>query len=70
MNSTKKIMQEGIFILKLLNEVSKSLLGQKYILERTLIGLLSDGHILLERFPGLAKNTCRKESIVCNTRRL
>ncbi|MDR3253610.1 MAG: AAA family ATPase [Endomicrobium sp.] len=51
----KKIMQESIFASKLLNEISNVLVGQKYVLERMLIGLLSDGHILLEGLPGLAK---------------
>jgi MoxR-like ATPase len=53
-------MQDGIFVSKLLNEVSKILVGQTYILERMLIGLLSDGHILLEGFPGLAKTLAVK----------
>ncbi|GHT06414.1 ATPase AAA [Endomicrobiia bacterium] len=56
----KKIMQDSIFVSKLLNEVSKVLVGQKYVLERMLIGLLSDGHILLEGFPGLAKTLAVK----------
>ncbi len=36
-------------------EVSKVLVGQRYMLERLVIGLLSDGHILIEGVPGLAK---------------
>ncbi|MDR0800266.1 MAG: MoxR family ATPase [Endomicrobium sp.] len=56
----KKIMQDSIFVSKLLNEVSKVLVGQKCVLERMLIGLLSDGHILLEGFPGLAKTLAVK----------
>lgn len=51
----KKIAQEGIFVSKLLNEISNVLVGQKYVLERMLIGLFSGGHILLEGLPGLAK---------------
>jgi MoxR-like ATPase len=36
-------------------EMSKVIVGQKYMVERLLIGLLADGHILLEGVPGLAK---------------
>jgi MoxR-like ATPase len=56
----KQIMQESVFILKLLNEISNVLVGQKYVLERMIIGLLSDGHILLEGLPGLAKTLAVK----------
>ncbi|MDR1434187.1 MAG: AAA family ATPase [Endomicrobium sp.] len=56
----KQIMQESVFVSKLLNEVSIVLVGQKYVLERMIIGLLSDGHILLEGLPGLAKTLAVK----------
>jgi MoxR-like ATPase len=56
----EKITKESIFISKLLNEISTVLVGQKYVLERMLIGLLSDGHILLEGLPGLAKTLAVK----------
>jgi MoxR-like ATPase len=55
-----KIRQESIFVSKLLNEISNVLVGQRYILERMIIGLLSDGHILLEGLPGLAKTLAVK----------
>jgi MoxR-like ATPase len=51
----EKIEQQSAF-LKLLNmEVSKAIIGQNYMIERLLLGLLSGGHILLEGVPGLAK---------------
>jgi MoxR-like ATPase len=53
-------MQDVVFVSKLLNEVSKVLVGQRYVLERMLIGLLSGGHILIESFPGLAKTLAVK----------
>jgi MoxR-like ATPase len=53
-------MQESVFVSKLLNEISTVLVGQKYVLERMIIGLLSDGHILLEGLPGLAKTLAVK----------
>ena len=39
----------------LLNEIRKVIVGQDYMVERILIGLLADGHILIEGVPGLAK---------------
>jgi MoxR-like ATPase len=56
----EKIMKESVFISKLLAEISTVLVGQKYVLERMIIGLLSDGHILLEGLPGLAKTLAVK----------
>jgi len=49
------IQKESAFVDKLLDEVSKVIVGQKYMVERLLIGLLANGHILLEGVPGLAK---------------
>ena len=51
----EKISQAGRFIDNLRNEVSKVIIGQSYMLDRLLIGLLSNGHVLLEGVPGLAK---------------
>ncbi|MBN1466023.1 MoxR family ATPase [candidate division KSB1 bacterium] len=55
-----KIEKESEFIDKISTEVSKVIVGQKYMLERLLIGLLSDGHVLLEGVPGLAKTMAVK----------
>lgn len=51
----KKIQKESAFVEKLTKEISKVVVGQKYMVERLLIGLLSNGHVLLEGVPGLAK---------------
>src|SRR6266478_3868246 len=51
----EKIQQESAFIDLLNIELGKVIIGQKYMLDRLLIGLLSNGHILLEGVPGLAK---------------
>ena len=51
----ERISYSGQFIDKLRNEVSKVIVGQSYMLDRLLIGLLSNGHVLLEGVPGLAK---------------
>lgn len=51
----EKIIKESEFVEKIINEVSKVIVGQSYMVERLLIGLLANGHILLEGVPGLAK---------------
>jgi MoxR-like ATPase len=51
----EKIAAESAFIDLLLLEINKVIVGQKHMIERLLIGLLGDGHILLEGVPGLAK---------------
>ncbi len=50
-----RIQKEGLEIKKIVDEISNVIVGQKYVIERMLIGLLADGHILLEGLPGLAK---------------
>ncbi len=49
------VAKESSFVDKLLNEVGKVIVGQTYMVERILIGLLTGGHVLLEGVPGLAK---------------
>ena len=49
------IQRESAFVDLLRMEMDKVIVGQKYMVERLLIGLLADGHILLEGVPGLAK---------------
>ena len=51
----EKIQYHGIFIDRLRDEVGRVIVGQQYMLDRLLIGLLSNGHVLLEGVPGLAK---------------
>ena len=51
----EKINKESAFIDILMMEMNKVIVGQKHMTERLLIGLLSNGHILLEGVPGLAK---------------
>ena len=51
----EKIQQESAFVDLLTMEINKVIVGQKYMIERLLIGLLGSGHILLEGVPGLAK---------------
>ena len=49
------IQKESKFLNRLLEEIRKVIVGQDALVEKTLIGLLADGHILLEGVPGLAK---------------
>ncbi|MCG3203367.1 MAG: hypothetical protein KCHDKBKB_00023 [Elusimicrobia bacterium] len=51
----EKVRKESIFIEELFQEIGKVVVGQRAIMERLLVGLLGDGHILLEGVPGLAK---------------
>jgi len=51
----EKINLESAFVDAINNEINKSIIGQKQMIERLIIGLLSNGHILLEGVPGLAK---------------
>jgi MoxR-like ATPase len=51
----KKIELESAFIERINQEIRKVIVGQKHLIEGLLIGLLSDGHVLLEGVPGLAK---------------
>jgi MoxR-like ATPase len=56
----EKIKTESAFIDLLMNEISKVIVGQKSMVERLVIGLLGNGHILLEGVPGLAKTLAIK----------
>ncbi|KAB2835888.1 MAG: MoxR family ATPase [Candidatus Brocadia sp.] len=52
---TERVKRESDFVNTLMYEVGKVIVGQKYLIERLLIGILSNGHVLLEGVPGLAK---------------
>ncbi|MCA9666067.1 MAG: MoxR family ATPase [Myxococcales bacterium] len=54
------VRAESHFVDNLVAEVSKVIVGQKYMVERLLIGLLTGGHVLLEGVPGLAKTLAVK----------
>ncbi|MFH1892861.1 MAG: MoxR family ATPase [Candidatus Zixiibacteriota bacterium] len=51
----KKVEEESSFVEKLTAEIKKVIVGQDYLVERLLVGILADGHVLLEGVPGLAK---------------
>jgi MoxR-like ATPase len=54
------VRQEAVFVQDLLAEVGKVIVGQERMVQRLLIGLLADGHILIEGVPGLAKTLAVK----------
>ena len=56
----ERIAQESAFVDLILMETGKNIIGQKHMIERLLIGLLTQGHILLEGVPGLAKTLAIK----------
>jgi MoxR-like ATPase len=56
----ERIQQESAFVDMISLEMGKVIIGQKHMVERLLIGLLSNGHILLEGVPGLAKTLAIK----------
>jgi MoxR-like ATPase len=50
-----EVQRTSAFVRPLLSEIGKIVVGQNYLVERLLIGLLANGHVLLEGVPGLAK---------------
>ena len=56
----ERIQQESSFVDMINMEMNKVIVGQKHLVESLLIGLLSDGHVLLEGVPGLAKTLAIK----------
>ena len=65
----EKIEKHSAFIDDIYSELNKVIVGQKYMIDRLLIGLLADGHVLLEGVPGLAKTlTVSSLATVINTK--
>jgi len=51
----QRIQTESAFVDRLLDQIGRVIVGQRTTIERLLIGLLADGHVLMEGVPGLAK---------------
>ena len=51
----REVAERGTFLAAIIGEMSKAVVGQRYLVRRLLVALLADGHILLEGVPGLAK---------------
>ncbi len=65
----EKIEKHSAFIDEIYHELDKVIIGQRYMIDRLLIGLLADGHVLLEGVPGLAKTlTVSSLAKVINTK--
>src|SRR5205809_3433025 len=60
-----EVQKASAFVRPLLNEIGKVVIGQAYLVERLVIGLLANGHVLLEGVPGLAKTLSVKSLASC-----
>jgi len=70
---SEEVQQQSAFVDVLLAETGKVIIGQKYLVERALIGLLTGGHVLVEGVPGLAKTLAVKtlaDAIDCSFSRI
>ena len=56
----EKVKKESEFVQVLYAEIGKAIVGQREIIEKLMVGLLADGHILIEGVPGLAKTLAVK----------
>ena len=68
-----KVAENSEFVRKLESEMSKVIVGQRYLIERLLVGVLANGHVLLEGVPGLAKTLSVKtlsQGIDCKFQRI
>ncbi len=54
------VKKESAFVEALMLEIQKVLVGQRYLVERLMVGILANGHVLIEGVPGLAKTTAVK----------
>src|SRR6187401_2859699 len=61
----EEVQKASAFVRPLLSEIGKVVIGQTYLVERLVIGLLANGHVLLEGVPGLAKTLAVKSLATC-----
>jgi MoxR-like ATPase len=62
---TEEVQSNGRWVHAVQNEIARVIVGQKYLIDRLLIGLLANGHVLLEGVPGLAKTLAVKTLASC-----
>ncbi|MEA3148173.1 MAG: MoxR-like ATPase [Verrucomicrobiota bacterium] len=62
---TEEVKNNGQWVHAVQNEISRVIVGQKYLIDRLLVGLLANGHVLLEGVPGLAKTLAVKTLAAC-----
>ena len=51
----EKVQKESVFIKDLKAQIKNVIIGQEYLIDRLIVGILANGHILIEGVPGLAK---------------
>lgn len=61
----EEVQRASAFVRPLMGEIGKTVVGQNYLVERLIIGLLANGHVLLEGVPGLAKTLSVKTLAAC-----
>src|SRR6187401_1314665 len=61
----EEVQRASAFVRPLMSEISRVVIGQTYLVERLIIGLLANGHVLLEGVPGLAKTLSVKTLAQC-----
>jgi MoxR-like ATPase len=61
----EEVQRASTFVRPLVSEIAKVVVGQTYLVERLVIGLLANGHVLLEGVPGLAKTLSVKTLASC-----
>jgi len=62
---TEEVKANGQWVQAVQNEIARVIVGQKYLIDRLLVGLLANGHVLLEGVPGLAKTLAVKTLASC-----
>jgi MoxR-like ATPase len=62
---TEEVKNRGSWVGAVQNELARVIVGQKYLIDRLIIGLLANGHVLLEGVPGLAKTLTVKTLAGC-----
>jgi MoxR-like ATPase len=70
---SEQVLRQSAFVDSIATESAKVIVGQRYVVERVLIGLLTGGHVLLEGVPGLAKTLAVKtiaETVDCSFQRI
>ena len=68
-----RVREQGAFVSQLMEALGRTIVGQKYMLERLLVGLLANGHVLIEGAPGLAKTRAAvalAQALRCEYRRI
>jgi MoxR-like ATPase len=69
----QNVEQKSQFLSRLRSQIGRVIVGQEYMVDRIILGLLSNGHVLIEGVPGLAKTTAVKalaDSMDCNFSRI